>query len=303
MESKLEWLQERQKGIGGSDVGAILGVNPYKTAFNIYREKTEPILEVNEQSEAARQGTDLEDYVAMRFTEKSGKKVRRDNRHLIHKDYPFMVANIDRRIVGENAILECKTVTPYNSKEWEGEEVPASYMLQCQHYMAVTGADKVYLAYLIFSTKFGYREIKRDEELINIIIEEEKNFWKLVENRTPPALDGSSAAEKWVNERYKKVNEGEVINLNSSWKEMLDRRKELKKYKDETDKEIKEIDNQLKNTLGNAEFGVAPGYSVEWKEIKSKRPNTEKLKKEFRDVYNECLKEIKSRRLTIKEAK
>lgn len=303
MENKLEWLRERQKGIGGSDVGAIMGVNQYKTAFNIYLEKTEPIIEVEKQSEAARQGTDFEDYVAMRFTEETGKKVRRDNRHLIHKDYPFMVANIDRRVVGENAILECKTVTPYNLKEWEGEEVPASYMLQCQHYMAVTGAEKVYLAYLIFSTKFDYREIKRDEELIDIIIEAEKEFWKMVQDKTPPALDGSSAAEKWVNEKYKKVNEGETINLDSSWKELLNKRKELKEYKDSVDKEIKEIENQLKQNIKHAEYANAPGYSISYKSVSQKRPDSSKLKALLKEEYEDYLKETTSRRLVIKEEK
>ena len=303
MDEKLEWLRERQKGIGGSDVGAIMGVNQYKTAFNIYLEKTEPIIEVEKQSEAARQGTDFEDYVAMRFTEETGKKVRRDNRHLIHKDYPFMVANIDRRVVGENAILECKTVTPYNLKEWEGEEVPASYMLQCQHYMAVTGAEKVYLAYLIFSTKFDYREIKRDEELIDIIIEAEKEFWKMVQDKTPPALDGSSAAEKWVNEKYKKVNEGETINLDSSWKELLNKRKELKEYKDSVDKEIKEIENQLKQNIKHAEYANAPGYSISYKSVSQKRPDSSKLKALLKEEYEDYLKETTSRRLVIKEEK
>lgn len=303
MEDKLEWLRERQKGIGGSDVGAIMGVNQYKTAFNIYLEKTEPIIEVEKQSEAARQGTDFEDYVAMRFTEETGKKVRRDNRHLIHKDYPFMVANIDRRVVGENAILECKTVTPYNLKEWEGEEVPASYMLQCQHYMAVTGAEKVYLAYLIFSTKFDYREIKRDEELIDIIIEAEKEFWKMVQDKTPPALDGSSAAEKWVNEKYKNVNEGETINLDSSWRDLLNQRQELKEYRDDVDKQIKEIENQLKQNIKNAEYANAPGYSISYKSVSQKRLDSSKLKALLKDEYADYLKETTSRRLVIKEEK
>lgn len=303
MDEKLEWLRERQKGIGGSDVGAIMGVNQYKTAFNIYLEKTEPIIEVEKQSEAARQGTDFEDYVAMRFTEETGKKVRRDNRHLIHKDYPFMVANIDRRVVGENAILECKTVTPYNSKEWEGEEVPASYMLQCQHYMAVTGADKVYLAYLIFSTKFDYREIKRDEELIDIIIEAEKEFWQMVQDKTPPALDGSSAAEKWVNEKYKKVNEGETINLDSSWRDLLRKRQELKEYRDDVDKQIKEIENQLKQNIKHAEYANAPGYSISYKSVSQKRLDGSKIKALLKDEYEDYLKETISRRLVIKEEK
>lgn len=303
MEDKLEWLRERQKGIGGSDVGAIMGVNQYKTAFNIYLEKTEPIIEVEEQSEAAYWGNYFEEAVAKEFEKRTGKKVRRDRRHFQNKDYPFMVANIDRRVVGEDAILECKTANQYLAKEWESEEVPPSYLLQVQHYLAVTGASKGYIAVLIGGQKFIWKEINRDEELINIIIEAEKEFWKMVQDKTPPALDGSSAAEKWVNEKYKNINEGETINLDSSWRELLNQRKELKEYRDDVDKQIKEIENQLKQNIKHAEYANAPGYSISYKSVSQKRPDSSKLKALLKDEYADYLKETTSRRLVIKEEK
>lgn len=303
MEDKLEWLRERQKGIGGSDIGAILGLNKYKTAFEVYLEKTEPILEVGEQSESAYWGDKFEEVVAKEFEKRTGKKVRRDRRHFQNKDYPFMVANIDRRIVGENSILECKTANQYLTKEWESEEVPPSYLLQVQHYLAVTGASKGYIAVLIGGQKFIWKEINRDEELINIIIEAEKEFWKMVQDKTPPALDGSSAAEKWVNEKYKNVNEGETINLDSSWRELLNQRKELKEYRDNVEKEIKEIENQLKQNIKHAEYANVPGYSISYKLVSQKRPDSSKIKALLKDEYDDYLKETISRRLVIKEEK
>lgn len=303
MENKLEWLQERQKGIGGSDVGAILGFNKYKTAFEVYLEKTEPILEVREQSESAYWGDQFEEVVAKEFEKRTGKKVRRDRRHFQHKDYPFMVANIDRRIVGENSILECKTANQFLSKDWEEEEIPASYLVQVQHYLAVTGAEKGYIAVLIGGQKFVWKEVERDEELIKMIIDSEKNFWKMVQDKTPPSLDGSSAAEKWVNEKYKDIDKTLATQLNSDWKDKLDRLQNLKEDKKAIETDIKEIENQLKNTLGHSEVGIAPGYSIDWKEVVSNRVDSKKLKSEFRDIYDQCLKEIKSRRLTIKEEK
>jgi len=303
MEDKLEWLRERQKGIGGSDVGAIMGVNQYKTAFNIYLEKTEPIIELEKQSEAAYWGDQFEEVVAKEFEKRTGKKVRRDRRHFQNKDYPFMVANIDRRVVGEDAILECKTANQYLAKEWESEEVPPSYLLQVQHYLAVTGASKGYIAVLIGGQKFIWKEIERDDELIEYIIEAEKEFWKMVQDKTPPALDGSSAAEKWVNEKYKNVNEGETINLDSSWRELLNQRQELKEYKDSVDKQIKEIENQLKQNIKHAEYANAPGYSISYKSVSQKRPDSSKLKALLKEEYEDYLKETTSRRLVIKEEK
>lgn len=301
MEERLEWLRERQKGIGGSDIGAILGLNKYKTAFEVYLEKTEPILNIGEQSESAYWGDQFEEVVAKEFEKRTGKKVRRDRRHFQNKKYPFMIANIDRRVVGENSILECKTANQYLAKEWEEEEVPASYLVQVQHYLAVTGAAKGYIAVLIGGQKFIWKEVERDDELIEYIIEAEKEFWKMVQEKTPPALDGSSAAEKWVNEKYKKVNEGEVIQLDSSWKDLLKKRVELKEYKDSVDKEIKEIDNQLKQNIKHAEYANAPGYSISYKSVSQKRLDGPKIKALLKDEYKNYLKEIISRRLVIKE--
>ncbi|KEH96870.1 hypothetical protein Z962_05755 [Clostridium botulinum C/D str. BKT12695] len=301
--NKLNWLQERQKGIGGSDVGAILGINKWKTPFEVYLEKTEPITEVKEQSEAAYWGDQFEEVVAKEFERRTGKKVRRDRRHFKHKKYPFMVANIDRRVVGESAVLECKTANQFLAKEWKDEEIPASYLVQVQHYLEVTGAEKGYIAVLIGGQKFICKEVERDEELIRMIINTEKEFWKLVENKTPPALDGSSAAEKWVNEKFKIANEGEIVELDSSYKNKLQEYFELKKREKEFKEEIKQLENQLKNDIGNAELAHVPGFHISWKQIKSSRVDSKKLKAEFKDIYDKCLKESLSRRLSIKEEK
>ena len=131
-----------------------------------------------------------------------------------------MVANIDRRVVGENAVLECKTANQFLAKEWESEEIPASYLLQVQHYLEVTGAEKGYIAVLIGGQRFVWKEIPRDDELIRIIVQIEKDFWmEHVEKRIPPALDGSSAAEKYLSEKYKGSNSELSIDLKSEYTE------------------------------------------------------------------------------------
>jgi putative phage-type endonuclease len=300
---KLEWLKERQSGIGGSDVGAILGVNKYKTPFEVYLEKTEPITEVREQSESAYWGDQFEEVVAKEFEKRTGKKVRRDRKHYKHKDYPYMVANIDRKIVGENAILECKTANQFLANEWEEDEIPASYLLQVQHYLFVTGAELGYIAVLIGGQKFIWKEVTRDEELIQMIIEAEKNFWKMVQDKTPPVLDGSSAAEKYLSEKYSSAEVGKFEELGLEYKDKIKNYFELKDQKDLLDTQIKEIENQIKFELKDAESGFAPGYSISWKNVSSNRVDSKKLKAEYPDIYKEVLKESKSRRFSIKEDK
>lgn len=300
---KLEWLKERQCGIGGSDVGAILGVNKYKTPFEVYLEKIEPIEEVKEQFESAYWGDQLEEIVAKEFEKRTGKKVRRDRKHYKHKDYPFMVANIDRRVVGENAILECKTANQYLTNEWQEDEVPASYLLQVQHYLFVTGAEVGYIAVLIGGQKFIWKEIQRDEELIQMIIEAEKTFWKMVENKTPPALDGSSAAEKYLKEKYKEAERDKSVELGFEYKEKIKSYLEMKEQQKNFEVQVKELENQIKAEIGKAEYAYAPGYSLSWKNILSNRVDSKKLKSEFPEVYEKVVKENISRKFNIKEDK
>lgn len=300
---KLQWLRERQCGIGGSDVGAIAGVNKYKTPFEVYIEKTEPITEVKEQSESAYFGDIFEDIVAKEFEKRTGLKVRRDRKHYKHKEYPFMVANIDRRIVGKNAILECKTANQYLLKEWEDEEVPASYLLQVQHYLAVTGAERGYIAVLVGGQKFIWKEVSRDEELIKMIIQLEKDFWSLVEAKTPPALDGSSAAEKYLKERYKEVEENKSVELGFEYKDKVKTYLEMKEQLKGFEIKVKELENQIKFEIGNAEYAYAPGYSLSWKKILSNRVDSKKLKAEYPEVYEKVVKESISRKFNVKEDK
>lgn len=300
---KLAWLRERQCGIGGSDVGAILGVNKYKTPFEVYIEKTEPITEVKEQSESAYFGDIFEDVVAKEFEKRTGKKVRRDRKHYKHKDYPFMVANIDRRVVGENAILECKTANQFLMKEWEGEEIPASYLVQVQHYLAVTGAEIGYIAVLIGGQKFIWKEVQRDEELIDMIIQSEREFWKLVEAKTPPSLDGSSAAENYLKEKYKQAESEKSIELGFEYKDKIKTYLEKKEQLKGFETEVKELENQIKFEIGSAEYAHAPGYTLSWKNVSSSKVDSKKLKSEYPEVYEKVIKENKSRRFSIKEDK
>ncbi len=137
---KAEWLKYRKQGIGGSDAGAVCGFNPYRTALQVYQDKTTDEIEEID-NEAMRQGREFEDYVARRFTEATGKQVRRANAMFYDEANPFMLADVDRMVVGENAGLECKTASPYMADKWKDGKIPLSYQIQCYHYMSVCNAE------------------------------------------------------------------------------------------------------------------------------------------------------------------
>ncbi len=128
-----EWLRLRKTGIGGSDAGAVCGLNPYSSPMKVFYDKTAEEIEEND-SEAMRIGRDLEDYAAKRFTEAAGLKTRRSNYMYRSIEHPFMIADVDRLVVGEDAGLECKTASAYNADKWKDGDIPLHYILQCCHY-------------------------------------------------------------------------------------------------------------------------------------------------------------------------
>lgn len=180
--SREEWLKYRKKGICGTDAGAITGFNPYVSAFSVYRDKTSD--EISEfDNEAMRQGRDMEDYVARRFMEETGKQVRRANAIYKNEKHPIMLADFDRLIVGEKAGLECKTVSPYSADKWSDGKIPMHYQMQVQHYLAVSGYECWYIASLIFGRDFIIRKIERDEELIKMKSEIEEDKYAFVKEQ------------------------------------------------------------------------------------------------------------------------
>ncbi|WP_243103899.1 lambda-exonuclease family protein [Clostridium sp. JN-1] len=302
--TELEWLKSRQHGIGGSDAGAIIGVNKWRTPFQVYMDKTQEINEPSEQSEAAYWGTELEDLVAREFSKRTGKKVRRRNAILQSTEYPFMTANLDREVAGEKSLLECKTVNAFGAKEWDSDEIPASYLVQVMHYLAVTGYEKAYIAVLIGGQKFLYKEVDRDEELIKMIIDAEKNFWEnFIVKKVPPPLDGSTAAEKYLRERYSASTPETSVNLKSEYKDKIKDYFELKNTIKDLELQAKKIENNIKLELGEAEVGYAPDYEIDWKSITSNRFDSKGFRKDHPELFKEYLNTSSYRKFSIKEVK
>lgn len=185
--SRDEWVALRRRGIGGSDVAKVAGISKWGTPLTVFLEKTGAITP-EEPGEAAYWGEVLEDVVAAEFSKRTGIKVRRKNAICFHKEYPWMLANIDREVVGVNKGLECKTTSAYLHGEWKDDEVPDQYYLQVQHYIEVMGWDSCYIACLVGGQRFIWKEIPRDDETIKGLIEIEREFWRRVEANDPPPL-------------------------------------------------------------------------------------------------------------------
>ena len=297
---RIEWIQLRKSGLGGSDAGTVLGFNRYKTPFQLYLEKTGQYEEVVD-NEAVYFGNELEDFVAREFAKRTGKKVRRMNRFLRHKQHPFMTANLDRVVVGEKAVLECKTASEYMREAWEGDDIPATYLCQVHHYLAVTGFEKAYIAVLIGGNKFVWKEVERDEEFIQILIEREKDFWEnhVLADVAPP-IDGSNAAGELLKRMYPQ-DDGTAIMLTKDDETVLDALEALTEEIKSLETQKKEYENRIKLKLESATEAHSPRHKLTYKTIVSNRIDSKKLKEEAPDVYEKYVKPSSSRRLTIKK--
>ena len=296
-----EWLKIRKTGLGGSDAGAVCGLNPYVSPMAVYRDKVSDETDIGD-NEAMRQGRDLEEYVAQRFTEETGLKVRRSNKMYRSVEYPWMIADVDRMVAGGGAGLECKTVSAYNKDRWADGGIPVNYLLQCYHYMIVTGCRTWYLAAVILGQDFQYRRIEYEEETAQNLIALEAEFWNNhVLPRHMPDPDGSKSCDAVLEEYFCQRGKAENIEL-VGFDQKLERRQEIEKTMKLLETEKRQIDQEIKVFMDGHETADSGRYRVTWREVISSRLDTKRLKEEKPDIYREFLQESKSSRFTVKVA-
>lgn len=261
-----EWLAERRKSIGGSDAGALLGLNPYCSPYALWAEKTGKHLpEDISDKESVRLGKDLEDYVATRWQQATGKKLRRDNAFVYNSEHPYAHVLADRLVVGERAGFEAKTTSSWDViKRIQDGKVPDSWYCQCVHGMMVTGLDKWYLGVLCFGVGFFHFEYIRNGAEITALAAAEQGFWANVTNNIPPAIDGTEATTEALQTIFAESATGTACDL-AAVSDSIDLLREVRTKK----KELDFIENEAKNTImeymGEIERGSHPQASVSWK--------------------------------------
>ena len=256
-----EWLEHRRQRIGGSDASAIIGMNKYSSAYTVWADKLGKI-PPKEDNEAMRLGRDLEDYVAKRFTEETGKKVRRENNILINPDIPFAHANVDRMIVGEDAGFEAKTTSVLNLKSFKNGEYPENYYAQCVHYLMVTGCKRWYLGVLVLGVEFKWFVVERDEAEIEALRKSEESFWEFVKSEEAPIVDGSDSTSETIKAIYPESN-GDIVSL-MAFEGDLQQYMTLSSLLDDVKKQKEEVANRIKVFMGEASKGEASKYRVSW---------------------------------------
>ena len=260
------WREMRKKGIGGSDAGAIIGLNPWKSPLSVWSDKLGYADDTSENA-FMEWGNRLEGVVADKFAdEHPDKKVRKVNGTFISTRNLWQFANIDRKVLepdGSHAVLEIKTASAYSTDRWK-DAPPASYVAQVTHYLSVTGYNRAYIAALIGGNDYREYTIERNDDDIKFLNEREAEFWnEYVLTRTMPALVGTPDESSALFGIYSS-GDGELVPGDALTDELAAKIIDRKARKKALEADVKADENLLKKYIGNADGLITDSFRVKW---------------------------------------
>ena len=299
---------DRSTVIGGSDIGAILGISKFKTAIELWREKTGKDVS-NKSSLPMRFGSYCEEFIASEYSRATGFELLNDPCAHIHPVHKFMCGNIDRFVLGDGnsalptKILECKTANAFSQSEWGdvgSDEVPLTYLAQVAWYQAITDIDNADLAVLFSNSDFRIYQIERDINLEELIIQKAAYFWsEYVCKDIPPPL----ASERDCHLLFSKGDASKII---EAQKETLDLIRHLHKLNAEIaerEQEVSAAKREIMGVMGNAETLCIGGKVLAtWKAPKqSYRLDSKRLEAEHPEIASAYKLPVQnSRRLVVR---
>jgi len=268
--NKAAWLKSRHKGIGASESAALFGCTNWGSPYSLWAEKTSP-LKMNDELDAVacvHWGKMHEQAIAKEFQNTTNLRVRNPGKYAIHwHENGYMFATLDRVIddYGYRAILECKFVR-WKAHEWgdvpadrygDSDGIPLYYQVQLQHQMACTGHCAAYLAALIMGDDFRVYAVRRNDKFIAELERRCAEFWKCIQDKTPPPVDGSQATTAALAE-YFPTDDGERVMLADKFIDLDAAREEILKEQKKLEEERRDIENEIKAAMGSAAYGELP---------------------------------------------
>jgi putative phage-type endonuclease len=278
-----QWLEIRKIGIGGSDAGAVCGVNRWKSAMAVYLEKVGQ-LNLVEENEAIEWGKALEPIIKLKFQQRSGYRVEDVPYVLQHRKLPWMIANVDGIVEMEDGIgvLEVKNAGEFTRLEWEEDRLPDNYYIQLQHYLEVTGLEYGIIVCLLGGKKLVWKKVPRDEQVIKYIVDIEEQFWKDVQNRIMPQPTGTAGDKELLQKLFVNEKHNSSIEL-SSLQPQYDEYKDLIEQRKVIDKKIQYLKQQIMAAMGEYEVAYIGEGRITWKTVSRKKYVVkEKQYREFR---------------------
>jgi putative phage-type endonuclease len=305
----------RAKSLGGSDIGAILGFNRYRSTVDVWLEKTSRTVH-EADSLPIRFGNFAEEFVASEYSLSTGYSLVSHPTALIHPQYKYMHGHIDRFISDHPSIydvsgsmvakrvLECKTANPFARQEWGelgSDQVPMTYLAQCVWYLAITGLEQADLAVLFGNADFRVYEIPRDQELEEMMIDRARIFWEEhVLKDVPP----SAQTESDLKLLFPKSRASKSIETSKEMCELISKMQAIQSQIASYEEEISQIKQSIMGQMQDAEVMTHEGQVLAtWKTPKpSTRIDTKRLAQDHPDLIAPYQVQIaNSRRLVIKE--
>lgn len=246
------WIHARMAGIGSSDAPVVAGESPYRSALELWAEKSGRVPRQEPDADQARLfriGHLMEPVLLTLYTEATGRKTRREPRMLQHSTLPWMLASLDARVVGEHRIVECKWS---NARRWTSgdEPVPGDVLIQVQHAMAVARADVADVVALI-GPSLRIVEVPRDDAFIADLLEIEADFWRHVQEGVPPAADGSESTRRALARMHPR-DDGTLLPATADLVGLVDELRAAKAAAKDAEDAEKSISNALRALLGDA---------------------------------------------------
>lgn len=267
-----QWLEGRTGGLGGSDAAALLGLDPYKSAYQLYREKVGDVpAEDLADKEIVTWGKLLEPLVAGVYATKTKRQLIDHGFHSFRRtDFGFPCsASIDREIAPINGNgpgdLQIKTTGAFTQKDLE-EELPLNWQVQVQHELAVTGWKWASLGILTLpARKLVYIDVERNDDFITTLLKLEKEFWQRILDRDPPPTDDSESTSRTLARLYPR-DTGASVELPAAALEWDAKLQEAKAECSKWEKIKKDYENRFKDAIGTASLGIMPGgQAYSWK--------------------------------------
>ena len=297
--------EERRHFIGASEASAVLGLSRWATPLQIWAIKTGEVESPQEESLPMWVGTESEEMVAKRFMLETGKKVHKVNDTIFHKKYPFLACHIDRKVEGEDTILQCKTASAYKYKEWVDDDIPKEYIIQEFHELACTGYKKAIVACLIGNSKFVMKEIIFEEhkKTIEEVTQKEVAFWNnfVIPKIMPTTITANDSDVLY--QLYPQTKEGSEIQLDDNAEKIIESLDSMGADLKGLEMQVEAQKNTLKAILGNAEIGITKNWRISWKPQDRKSLDIERIKTEAPEVYQKFVKTSSSRIFRYKNIK
>lgn len=291
-EARGRWLKARQGGIGGSDAPAVMGVSPWRSPYALWAQKTgiEPDALDNE---VLRWGRILEGPIADDYSRLTGRALKNLGEHEIqrHAKLPHMICTLDRVIEPIDdrgpGSLSIKYVGPMKAGDWR-EDAPVDYQVQLQHELAVMGFKWGSFAVLVWGRGVQWLDMERNDAFVEVLEQEESEFWGKVESGNPPPIDGAESTGEAIKRLYPK-DDGRLVELppecRTWWSHAEECKAEIKRFRYLQE----ENENRIKAALGTASEGFTgekrwtyraqsrKGYAVEATEYRVLRESKTKI--------------------------